>query len=142
MTSPVTAPAASRSDIGLLVLRVALGIIFVAHGGQKIFVMGLAGTAGMFARMGIPLPSLMGRAIALLEFGGGLALIFGILTPIVALALALDTLGAVVMVKAKGGFFAPRGAEFELILCAASLALGLTGGGSLSLDRILRARRG
>ncbi|MGI8497191.1 MAG: DoxX family protein [Gemmatimonadaceae bacterium] len=142
MTSPATVPTTSRSDVGLLVLRVILGVIFAAHGAQKIFMMGLAATSGMFAQIGIPLPRLSAPAVALLEFGGGLALIAGLLTPLVALGLAIDMLGAVLMVKAKGGFFAPRGAEYELLLCAASVALGLTGAGAYSLDRVMRARRG
>ncbi len=142
MTSTVTVPTTTRGDIGLLVLRVIVGIIFAAHGAQKIFMMGLAGTAGMFARMGVPFPSLSDPAVALLEFGGGLALIAGLLTPLVALGLAIDMLGAVLMVKAKNGFFAPRGAEFELLLCAASVVLSLTGAGAYSLDRLIRSRRG
>jgi putative oxidoreductase len=125
-------------SIGLAILRVAIGTVFIRHGAQKLFVSGFAGVTGGFTHMGIPLPGLMGPFIALLEFFGGIALIVGLLTRLVALGLAFDMLGAIVLVKLAGGF---SKYEFEFLLLASSLALVLTGPGSFSIDAILAGRR-
>ncbi|MGH7717837.1 MAG: DoxX family protein [Gemmatimonadaceae bacterium] len=141
MNSTISDSFGQRVSAGLAVLRIVLGVVFIAHGAQKLFVMGLAGTTAFFTQAGIPLPAVTAPLVAVLEFFGGMALILGLFTRLAALGLAINMLGAIVLVRASGGFFAPQGAEFEITLCAASVALALTGAGAFSLDAMLARRR-
>jgi putative oxidoreductase len=134
-------PPASRLNAAFAVLRVVVGIIFIAHGAQKLFDFGLAGVSQGFAGMGVPLPGIVGPAIAFLEFFGGIALVLGLLTRIVAPLLALTMCGAIMLVHLKAGFFNPNGVEFPLSLLASCVALALTGAGEWSVDAALGRRR-
>jgi putative oxidoreductase len=131
-----------RVSAALAVLRVVVGIIFVAHGAQKLFTYGLAGVSGSFAGMGVPLPGITGPAVAFLEFFGGIALILGLLTRLTALGLAINMLGAIFMVHLAAGFFLPQGYEFALALFGGSVALALAGAGEYSVDAVIARRRG
>jgi putative oxidoreductase len=131
----------TQTQFGIALLRIITGIVFFAHGAQKVFVYGFGGLGEAFGKMGVPMPTVMGPFIGLLECLGGLALIIGLLTRLAALGLAFDMLGAIVLVHAAGGFFLPAGMEFVLMLCASAFTLVLAGPGALSVDGVLAARR-
>jgi putative oxidoreductase len=137
----MTTTQLTRLNAGLALLRVVLGIIFVAHGAQKLFVYGFAGVSGAFGQMGAPLPGITGPLTALVEFFGGLALIFGLLTRLASSGLAVTMLGAIVIAHLKNGFFGPTGYEFPLALLAGTAAFALTGAGAFSLDELIAGRR-
>jgi putative oxidoreductase len=127
--------------LGLLVLRVVVGVVFIAHGSQKLFTYGLAGITGGFEQMGVPMASVAAPLVTFVELIGGVALILGFLTPIAAALLAIDMLGAILFVHGKNGLFLPNGYEFALTLLAANVTLLLAGPGAAAVDNVLGNRR-
>jgi putative oxidoreductase len=136
-----SSPTPRQLDTALLVVRVIIGTIFIAHGGQKLFTYGMDGVAAGFTQMGIPFASLMAPFISLLEFAGGIALVVGVLTRLAALGLALNMVGAIAFAHAKSGFFLPAGFEFALALFGAAVLLAVTGSGSFSVDAAVARTR-
>ena len=129
-----TTPA---QDIVLLVARLALGAVMIAHGWQKLAQGGLGGTADGFAAMGIPLaPAAAAFAIAL-EIGGGVLVLLGALTPVVGVLWALHMAGAWWFVHRDAFFAAEGGYELVLVLGVLGLVLASTGAGRLSVDHLL-----
>ncbi|UNK45290.1 DoxX family protein [Arthrobacter sulfonylureivorans] len=120
------------------VLRVILGFLFAAHGWQKFNEWTIAGTQAAFGQMGIPVADIAAPIVAGLELGGGIALILGVLTRVVAALLALNMFGALVLVHVSAGVFVEAGGyELVLLLGAAALALALVGPGRISVDRAI-----
>lgn len=139
--SPIfKSPTERQVSVALTVLRVILGITFIMHGGQKLFVYGLEGVSGGFAGMGIPFPQVVGPVVALTEFLGGAALLVGLLTRVAAVGVALVMVGAIFTAHIQAGFFAPAGYEFPLMLLATAVALAFTGAGPISLDAAVQRR--
>ncbi|MGI5352833.1 DoxX family protein [Streptomyces sp. CA-250714] len=139
-SSDAAAAEQSAYDAGLLVLRLAVGLTMAAHGSQKLFGWfdggGIDGTAQFFGAAGYPSPKSMAVVAALTETLGGLGLVLGLLTPLAGAAVFGTMLNAIA-VKWGGGFFAPEGIEYELLLVVAAGALTLTGPGRLAADRVL-----
>lgn len=128
-------------DIGLLLLRLAIGLTLAAHGGQKLFGWfgghGLAGTGGFLESLGFR----PGRVQAALAGGGemvgGLLLALGLLTPVgAAIVLAVMVVATVSVHLSKGFFLSGGGAEYNLLIMAATAALAFTGPGLYSLDAV------
>ena len=128
-------------NIGLVILRLVVGAIFIAHGGQKLFVYGLDGVAGAFNQMGVPFAGLAGPLVAFVEFFGGIALIIGLLTRLAAVGLLAVVLGALFLVHLKAGFFMPNGYEFVLALAGSAVFFALSGAGTYSIDALIARNR-
>ncbi len=123
------------NDWAPLLLRLALGAVFIVHGAQKLFG-GITGTTEFFAGIGIPLAGFFAVIVALVEFLGGIALVLGVLTRYASLLLAIDMLVALLVVHLKNGFFVSNGGfEFVLVLLAGSLALLLRGPGKIAVQK-------
>ncbi|MFJ6616859.1 DoxX family protein [Kitasatospora sp. NPDC091335] len=143
--SATTSPHAY--DAGLLLLRLVLGLTMAAHGSQKLFGWfgggGIDGTGQFFTMSGYPAGDAMAVVAGLTETLGGLALAVGLLTPLAAAAI-VGTMVNAIAVTWGGGFFAPKGSEYELLLTAGAASLALTGPGRYAVDRflpVLRAHR-
>ena len=136
---PTPRPA---QDILLLVARVILGVIFVAHGAQKFFEWTLAGTGQAFAEMGVPLPQVAATFAAVVELGAGALLLLGLLTPVAAILTLIVSVGAWVLVHLPNGVFAANnGWELVAALALGSLVFVAVGPGRFSLDRLIARRR-
>jgi len=137
---------ATSNDVALTTLRVVLGVVFFAHGAQKMLGWfggyGFHGTMGFFEHMGMPAP--VALLVIVTEFFGGLGLIVGLLTRIAALGIGCEMIGAIFMVHLPNGFFMNwtgnqkgEGFEYHLLAIAIAAALLLRGAGAFSLDRSL-----
>jgi putative oxidoreductase len=137
---PATTTPALK-DVVLLLARVGLGLVLVAHGWQKWSTFTLDGTAASFADMGIPAPAAAALFAAVVELSGGLALIAGLLTPVFALLNVANLLGALVLVHiGNGPFVADNGYELVVALIAGLLVVAALGAGRYSADEALTRR--
>ncbi len=125
-------------DAALLLLRLVLGIVFVAHGWDKLLITGLTETTGQFSAWGVPQPKLSAYLVMAGELLGGALLVVGLLTTFVAGALALLMAAAVWFVHLGNGLFAADGGvELPAVLIVALLMSVVFGAGRASLDGVL-----
>ncbi len=133
-------------NVGLLVLRLTLAIVMVAHGWPKLNpnspMKGTAGFSGFLKQLGVPLPPFFAWVVALLETAGAVLLILGLGTRILAVGFVIDMIVATVWVRirmAKSAFAGGQGIgwEFEFALAGIALALLFTGAGSIALDPLV-----
>ncbi|WP_458462651.1 DoxX family protein [Paenibacillus sp.] len=129
-------------DVGLLLIRLVIGLSFMAHGAQKLFGWfggyGLKGTGGWFESMGMKPGVLVALLAGLAEFGGGLLLALGLLTPVGGILIALTMVIAIVKVHGANGYWSTQnGFEYNLAILVIGVALALTGGGQYALDALI-----
>jgi putative oxidoreductase len=130
------------ATLALAILRVVLGFIFAMHGWQKYNDIGIAGMQAGFGQMGVPNAEVFAVLVIVLELVGGVLLILGFLSRPIAALLAVEMIGALVLVHAPNGFFVnENGYELVLILAAAALTIALAGPGRFSLDYAVFGRR-
>jgi len=130
------------ASLGLLIIRLIIGLTFAGHGAQKLFGWfgggGIKGTAGFFENIGIKPGNAMALLAGLAEFAGGLLFALGLLTPLAALLIIGTMLMAIVKVHAANGFWSTNGGvEYNLIIIAVGVGVALVGAGSYSFDAII-----
>jgi putative oxidoreductase len=141
---------ATPDDWTLTLLRLVLGVVFFAHGAQKMLGWwggnGFSGTMGYFTHSGIPAP-LAFLAIAA-EFFGGMGLVVGLLSRVAAFGIVVNMLVAVLTVHLPNGLFMNwsgaqkgEGFEYHLLAIALGIAILVKGGGAVSMDRALSGTR-
>lgn len=133
------------TGFGQLALRIPVGIVFIAHGAQKLFGAfggyGLEGTGQWMASIGLNPGFLMALLAGSAEFFGGIALMLGLLVRPAAVVLAFTMLVAIFAVHIGNGLFMSNdGYEFGLVLLAASVSLAISGAGRASIDRIIASK--
>jgi putative oxidoreductase len=137
----------TTDDFALTVLRLVLGIVFFAHGAQKMLGWfggyGFSGTMGFFTHQA-HIPALFAFLAICAEFFGGLGLILGFLTRIAAFGITCNMVVAILTVHLPNGFFMNwggnqkgEGYEYHLLVMAVTIALMIRGAGALSIDRAL-----
>lgn len=128
-------------DGGLLLARVGIGAVFLAHGLQKLNEWGYEGTKESFNAMGAPVPAVSAFLATWIEIVAGIGLIAGLLVPLAGFLLAVDMVGAIFIAHIDNGIWIGEGGyELALALGAGALALAAAGAGRISLDALLFSR--
>ena len=141
----------TNNSTGTTIVRVLLGLVFFVHGAQKMLGWfggyGFSGTMGFFTGA-LHIPAVFAFLAIAAEFFGGLGLIFGVLTRVAALGIAVNMLVAIAMVHSRFGFFMNwsgnqkgEGFEYHLLALAMAAFLMLEGAGAFSVDRRLAGER-
>jgi putative oxidoreductase len=125
-------------DAGTLVLRLALGVIFLYHGYDKVFVKGMDAITGFMSSLGLPLPTLMAYLLSYGELIGGILLILGLFTYWVSIIDIVIAVVALFTVHITKGFAVGNGGyEFIMLILAASIFMLTNGAGRYSADAML-----
>ncbi|RBP91443.1 putative oxidoreductase [Cytobacillus firmus] len=129
-------------DLGLLIIRLVIGVLFIGHGTQKLFGWfgghGLKGTGGWFESIGMKPGVMMAFFAGLAELLGGILFSIGLLTPLAALMIAGTMVMAIVKVHGPNGLWATsNGYEYNLTLLAVAIGIALIGPGRYALDFLL-----
>jgi putative oxidoreductase len=136
-----TLPPSVR-DAALLVARLLLGVVLIAHGWQKVVTNGLGATAEGFGRMGVPAAPVSAAYAGIVELVGGALLLVGAATAVVGVLVVLDMLGAALIVHGANGVMVTNGGwELVGVIAAAALVLAAVGAGRYSVDHAVAARR-
>lgn len=129
-------------SLALFAARVILGIIFIAHGWQKLNQQGIDQVQSYFDGIGVPAPEVAAYYATWVEFVGGILLILGLLLPLVSTLLIIDMIGAIIYVHGENGFWNTDGGyEWSLALIAGLLAVGFAQAGAASADHYVFRRR-
>ncbi len=123
---------AARIDLALLLLRLILAAVFGGYGVAK-WAGEMNRVAGLMMSVGIPLPDLAARVVAVVEVGGAILLLVGLWTRVAGLLLAIEMTVAIWKVVWRQGFIG--GYAFELTLLTVALSLAIAGGGAWSVGR-------
>lgn len=145
MNAQIKSLFSTRAGYGITILRILVGVIFMAHGSQKLFGMfggyGLEGTGQYMASLGLNPGYLMALLSGSAEFFGGLALFLGLLARPAALVLIVMLVVAILSVHIHNGLFmANNGYEFGLALLGGAIAVLVEGAGRISLDRLIASK--
>lgn len=133
---PSLVDGVSNADLAATILRVSMGVLFLAHAGLKLFVFTPAGTAGYFASLGLPGP--LAYLVIAAELFGGIALILGVYSRWVSLALVPILIGSIYVPHGAAGFFFSNeggGWEFPAFWAVALVVQALLGDGAFALKR-------
>ena len=139
----------TQNEYSLALARIALGIVFLAHGSQKMFGWfggpAFSGTISVFAKLGMPL--VVALFAIFVEFLGGLSLLFGLFSRVAAVAIIVEMIGAILTVHIHFGFFMNwageqkgEGFEYHLITIALALLIMVWGAGAASIDYLVFSR--
>lgn len=129
-------------DIGLFIIRLIIGALFIGHGAQKLFGWfggyGLKGTAGWLESMNLKPGAVMALMAGLSEFAGGILFVLGLFTPVAALLIAATMIMAIIKVHGANGLWSTaNGYEYNLTLIAVAIGIALAGPGQIALDAII-----
>jgi putative oxidoreductase len=129
-------------NLGLLIIRLVIGVLFIGHGAQKLFGWfggyGLKGTGGWFESIGMKPGVIMALFAGLAELIGGILFTLGLLTPLAGILIAGTMVMAIIKVHAQNGLWATsNGYEFNLTLLAVAIGVALIGPGQYALDAFI-----